>query len=130
MKKLMLGIAAAIGIAGAADAWTCITPVAGYKVTASMVPGAHNAQSLRVAVATDDGKVAAMKLHAWFIDEDGLILGEAPLSQPQANGVTLVGTSEDVQVPARAASMVVIGQPTEGGKTRAVATQFRIPGGA
>ncbi|NIJ06555.1 hypothetical protein FHS31_000137 [Sphingomonas vulcanisoli] len=95
-----------------------------------MVPAAHNAQSLRVAVAADDGSTAAMRLHAWFIDADGLILSEAPLQQPQANGVTLVGTSDGVQVPARAASMVVIGEPTDRGKSRAIATQFRIPGGA
>ena len=131
MKKLLVAAVAAVALTGAANAWTCISPVAGYKVTASMVPAPHSTKaSLSVAIASNDGAPAAMKLHAWFIDQDGLILGEAPLSQPQENGVTLIGTSESVDVPAKAASMVVIGQPTQGGKTKAVATQFRIPGGA
>ena len=129
MNKLLLAAVAAIGIAGAANAWTSTSPVAGYQVTASMTPAPRNARSLRVAVASAGGAPVAMTLHAWFVDADGSILGEAPLSQARASGVMLVASSEGVRVPVRAVAMVVVGQPAIGDGTRGIATQFRLPDG-
>ena len=107
----------ALVAASPALAWSGSTLAGDYRVTARV--DANRLQS--VSLAPQAGVTAkSMQMHAWFVDEDGAILAQAPLANANPNGATLVALGKSTPVPANATALVVMAQPA--GLTRAAAS--------
>jgi hypothetical protein len=122
---LFLAAGFAFTLAGPALAWSGSAQAGAYQVTATMAP---DTRSLSLAVASSDAKPAAV--HAWFIDSEGLILG--PAAMPAHAGGQLVAYNPAVQVPDKAAAVVVMAQPDAAraaadGDPDAQVTQISLP---
>ena len=111
-------------------AWSGSTQAGDYRITATLDNDAH-LQS--VSLAPQSGLVSKpMQLHAWFVDSEGAILAQAPLTTANASGATLVALGKGSAVPANATALVVLAQPA--GLTRtamaaspAVVAQIALP---
>lgn len=103
-------------VASPAFAWQGSAQAGDYRVTATL--DANKLQS--VSLTPQSGMAAKpMQLHAWFVDEDGAILAQAPLPDANSNGPILVAQGRNTPVPASATALVVMAQPA--GLTRAAA---------
>jgi hypothetical protein len=92
------------GIATPAFAWSNSAHTGAYRATATM---ANDAGPLSLAVASSDPRPATV--HAWFVDSEGMILGEAALGAHK--GGQLLAYNPAVKVPAYAVALVVLTQP-------------------
>jgi len=103
-------------LASPAFAWQGSTQAGDYRVTATL-----NANRLQSVSLTPQSGIAArpMQLHAWFVDEEGAILAQAPLPNASPNGPLLIAQAKSTPVPASAAALVVMAQPA--GLTRSAA---------
>ena len=110
------------GFFNPAFAWSDTAHTGAYHVTASMA-GATG--SLSLAVASSDPRPAAV--HAWFVDSEGMILGEAAL--PARKGGQLLAYNPAVKVPPYAVAVVVMTQPARpaGGGPDAQVMQISLP---
>jgi hypothetical protein len=130
MKFPVLLIALGSLAATPALAWSGSTQAGDYRVTATL-DGASHLQS--VALAPQSGTAARpMQVHAWFVDSEGAILGQAPLGAANPNGITLIAAARGTPVPSAATSLVVMAQPA--GLTRtasaaqpAILAQIALP---
>jgi hypothetical protein len=108
MKFPVAFVCVGMALASPALAWSGSTQAGAYRVTANV--DANKLQS--VSLAPQSGlAVKPMQLHAWFVDEDGAILAQAPLANASPNGATLVALGNSIPVPANATSLVVMAQP-------------------
>ena len=112
---------AAVGLIGLlaaspAFAWQGSAEAGDYRVTATL-----DANKLQSVSLTPQSGLAAkpMQLHAWFVDEDGAVLAQAPLPDANPNGAILVAQGKSTPVPASATALVVMAQPA--GLTRVAA---------
>jgi hypothetical protein len=121
--------AGALFSASPALAGTHVVEAGDYHVTARTEmqrPGfiRLNIEAQRVAGGAPPG---AVLLHAFFLDSEGMILGEAPLTHKSANGLTLAAYEPSVKLPEGATQLAVLAEPTTtrasaGGATAAPAT--------
>jgi len=113
MRNVLL-ITGAIFAAMPAVAATHVVEAGDYHVVAQTQPTRPgyirlNLSAQRVAGGTPAGNVL---LRAFFLDSEGMILGQAPLRQAHANGLTLTGYDPEVAVPQGAATIAVLAEPT------------------
>jgi hypothetical protein len=124
-----LMVAGALFAAMPATAATHVVEAGDYHVVATTEtarPGfiRLNIEAQRVA---GGAQVGAVLLHAFFLDSEGMILGEAPLARSEANGLTLTAYDPAVKLPEGAKTLAVLAEPTTtlastGGATAAPAT--------
>jgi hypothetical protein len=111
-------------------AWSGSMQAGDYRITATLD---GNARLQSVSLVPQAGTAARpMQLHAWFVDSEGAILAQAPLTAANANGPTLVALGKGAAVPTTASALVVLAQPA--GLTRtamaaspAVVAQIALP---
>lgn len=99
-------------------AWQGSTQAGDYRVTATL-----NANRLQSVSLTPQSGTAAMpmQIHAWFVDEAGAILAQAPLPNADPNGPLLIAQAKSTPVPASATALVVVAQPAGLKRTAAAA---------
>ena len=103
--------------ASPALAWSGSTLAGDYRVTAEV--DANKLQSVSFAPQAGTA-VKPMQLYAWFVDEEGAILAQAPLANANPNGATLIALGKSTPVPTAATALIVMAQPA--GLTRTAAS--------
>lgn len=99
-----------------AFAWQGSTQAGNYRITATL--NASRLQSVSLTPRSGPA-MKPMQLHAWFVDEEGAVLAQAPLPNADPDGPLLIAQAKSIPVPASATALVVMAQPA--GLTRVAA---------
>jgi len=116
MFRIVVGLIGTM-LAAPAFAWSGSALAGDYRVTANIE--ANRLSSILVTPPQGVG-TTPMQIHAWFVDGEGAILGEAPLANAMANGAALVASGKSAPIPAHAAALVVMAQPARLARAAAI----------